>query len=119
MRFRVPLLSLPLRVLGGCDSATSSGELLPVCYGSGVGLCLGRVTGVYSVGHPLIFRTKQRACTARVALSRKIPLRAIDGVLKRDRVRAARVCTGIASSGVSISAEILGQGVSRHFSIIV
>lgn len=110
---------MPLLVLSGCQSVTPRKGLLPVCDGGRLGQALGHVTTVYKVRQGLIFRYKHRACTARVALSRNIPLRAIDGVLKRDHVSAARVCTGIASSGVSVSAQSLRRGVTNHFSMTV
>lgn len=46
-------------------------------------------------------RATQRAFTAAVYLRGKLPVRAIDGVLKRHFVSAARVCTQIAGDGVT------------------
>lgn len=60
----------------------------------------------------LAFRRTQRGFNARVALSLNIPVRAMDQVVKRASVSAARVCTRIASAGISRS---VGQLESANF----
>lgn len=61
------------------------------------------------MGRGLDCRTDERSFKA-LALSTNIPVRDVDGVVKRAGVEAARNCTGIASSGVSRSVSGLVRG---------
>lgn len=89
----VQLLRIPGQVVRGCGKCDQSGQVFPIPDGDDYGTVLGGVTGRYKVGGQLACRMDQRAFSAAIALSRKIPVRAIDQVLKRAGVGAARVCT--------------------------
>lgn len=106
----IPLLSVPGVVLRGCGNGLPGKGILPVVDGRGLGTCLGRVTSIYNVGGGLAFRLTHRAFTAAAALTGNMPVRAIDGVLKRAGVRAARVCTHVAGGGVDGSVRKLSGG---------
>lgn len=99
--YRVPLLPRTATVVRHCQNVRAEtfqrrppGKcLLPVPKYSAMGVRLGGVTQLYNVRGALACRVTQRAFTSRVALSRNISVRDISGVLKRDRVGAARICT--------------------------
>lgn len=99
-------------MLTGCGGGLPGGILLPILDGRGVGSCLGRVNSLYNVSGGLAFRLTHRAFTAAVALTGKMPVRAIDGVLNRAGVRAARVCTHVAGDGVDGSVRSLTKGLN-------
>ncbi len=69
------------------------------------------MTGRYNVGAHIACRITERSTTAAVLLSGKIPVRAIDQLLKRAGVGAARVCTGVAGRGVDRSVTTLSRGL--------
>lgn len=85
--------------------------MFPVPDGAAYGGGLGTVTGLYNVGIRLACRMTERSTTAAILLSGKMPVRAIDQLLKRAGVGAARVCTGVATRGVDRSVRALSRGL--------
>lgn len=64
-----------------------------------------------NVAEGVAFRYFQRACTA-LRLTGNASVCAIDGVLNRAGIGAARICTGIVSSGGSGAARTVGVSTS-------
>lgn len=57
---------------------------------------------------PVAFRYDERAFKA-VVLALKISLCAMDGLLKRAGIRAARVCTGVVGGGGSSTIDLVSS----------
>lgn len=68
--------------------------------------------GTSKVAGRVAFRYFHRACTA-LRLTGNASVCAMDGVLKRAGMGAARVCTGMVSGGGSRTARTFGLSVSR------
>lgn len=103
----VHLLGIPLRVVRGCHRRHGDSEVFGLCYQKCLVGLAERLK--QACNFSVAFRGTERGFKARVALSLNIPVRAIDHVVKRGDVSAARVCTGIASHGISRSVGHLGR----------